>query len=115
MDQTVYLQAPNYHTLSVDLQNISLHSTTTGYLHKKSIIDLNNEIERLWVLALDKIPAKSRFLLKIGPEAISQSHTKMQAYWVKAVTAARRAKARERAKISTARRNHGRSNMKLAS
>ena len=40
--------------------------------------------------------SRSHFLLEIGLEEIMKSHIKAQAYWVKAVTAARKDTARGR-------------------
>jgi hypothetical protein len=54
--------------------NISLHSTTTGYLHEKSISELKQDIDKLLVPVPEEVPVESRFLLEIKPEALTQLH-----------------------------------------
>ena len=62
-----------------------------------------------------EIPSERQFLLGISLEAITSSHTESQAYWIKAVNAARQAKARERALKATKARGRGGSCGKVAS
>ena len=96
-------------------RNISLHSNQGGRLHKEKVEQMREEIEELLEIEPGEIPAKSQFLLDISLEEITSSHTETQAYWIKAVNAARQAKARERALKATKARGRGRSSGKVAS
>ena len=70
-------------------RNISLHSNQGGRLHKEKVEQTREEIEELLEIEPGEIPAKSQFLLDISLEEITSSHTETQAYWIKAVNAAR--------------------------
>jgi hypothetical protein len=63
----------------------------------KNTTELGKEIERIFDSAPEDVPVGSRFLLEIGIGDLAKTHIKTQAYWVKAIAAARRAKAKEQA------------------
>ena len=86
-------------------KNISLHDKTYGYLHKKSTKEMSAEIHRLAELDPDEVPNESRFLLEVNLGELTRTYIETQAYWVTAVTAARRAKARQSALSSRAKKS----------
>ena len=86
-------------------RNISLHDKTYGYLHKESTKEMSAEIHRLAELDPDDVPNESKFLLEVNLGELTRTHIETQAYWVTAVTAARRAKARQSALSSRAKKS----------
>jgi len=85
-------------------RNISLHNKTNGYLHNKTGKELANEIHRLAELEPDDVPTDSRFLLEMDEGVLTKAHVETQAYWVTAVIAARKAKAKQSAMGAGAKR-----------
>jgi len=85
-------------------RNISLHNKTNGYLHNKTAEALAEEIHRLAELEPDDLPQDSRFLLEIDSGQLTNTHVETQAYWVTAVIAARKAKAKQSAMGAGAKR-----------
>ncbi len=96
-------------------RNISLHSNQGGQLHKERVEQMREEIEELLETEPGEIPTESQFLLDMSMEEITASHTETQAYWIKAVSAARQAKAKDRARKAIKTRRKGRSSGKVAS
>ena len=86
-------------------RNLSLHDQSNGYLHKKNVNELTDEIHRLSELDNVDVPPESRFLLEMNLETLTKQHTEIQAYWITAVQAARAAVARESAMGRRAKRS----------
>ena len=85
-------------------RNISLHNKTNGYLHNKTAEALADEIHRLAELEPNDVPNDSRFLLEMDAGLLTQCHLETQAYWVTAMVAARKAKAKQSAMGAGAKR-----------
>ena len=81
-----------------------LHNKTNGYLHNKTAEALANEIHRLAELEPDDVPHDSRFLLEMDTGLLTKMHVETQAYWVIAVIAATKAKAKQSAMGAGAKR-----------
>jgi hypothetical protein len=69
-----------------------LHNKKQGYIHKKQLEDLHQEINKLSNLRPKDIPESSRFLLEINFTELTSSHIELQACWTLAVQAALMAK-----------------------
>jgi hypothetical protein len=83
---------------------LTIDTCTDPVLHNKTAEELANEIHRLAELEPDDVPTDSRFLLEMDAGLLTKAHVETQAYWVTAVIAARKAKAKQSAMGSGAKR-----------
>jgi hypothetical protein len=102
------------HSLWIYL-NISLHNKCHRYLHKKKSEEILKEVEALLDLALEDIPAESRFLLKINYTNLATFHAETQKYWTLAVRAAIHAKTLEQAQGACSKQIRRKNNSKIPS
>ena len=68
--------------------NISLHDKINGYPHKKKTEEIALELELLSGIALEDVPAESRFLLEINFSELSKSHIEAQKYRILGINTA---------------------------
>jgi hypothetical protein len=95
--------------------NFTLHDKLCGYLHNKTLEDIQLTIEELAEMSPEDIPKESKFLLEINFGKLTKSHIENQQYWIIALQAAITAGRRSAAAGSRARRIRHRVNRKLPS
>ena len=72
----------------MDLCNISLHNKINGHPHKKKAKEIALELELLAGIALEDVPAESRFLLEINFSELSKSRIEAQKYRILGINTA---------------------------
>ncbi len=97
------------------LHNISLHNKINGYLHKKKSEEIALKLELLAGIALEDVPAKSRFLFEINFSDLPKSHIESQKYWIMAINAALTAQQCQLARGAHAKRIKNKVNRKFPS